>query len=150
MLFAVGTSEIAVHRIPSTDIYLMDSPGFDDTTVSDADILQQFANSLADCFHSKAKISGVLYVHAINEVRMKGSMLKNLKMFRKMVGESNMGCCMMVTTKWRLQDINVSIAREEELKRKSWATLLASGARISRFEDSNESALDIVMKVAET
>ncbi|KAI9774073.1 MAG: hypothetical protein M1840_005166 [Geoglossum simile] len=150
MSFAVGTSEIAVFQIPSTDIWLMDSPGFDDTVVSDTDILQQFADELASCFDNEVKISGVLYMHAINEVRMKGSMLKNLRMFKKMVGEKNMGCCVLVTTKWGLQGIEVSTAREEELKKGSWSPLLANGAGISRFEDSKKSAVDIVMRVAET
>lgn len=128
----------------------MDTPGFDDTAVSDTDILQQFADELAACFSNEVKISGVLYIHPITEPRMKGSMLKNLRMFRKMVGERNMGCCILVTTKWGSKDTDVFVAREEELKTRNWSALLASGAGIARFEDTEKSAIDIVMRVAKS
>jgi hypothetical protein len=95
--------------------YLMDTPGFDDTHVSDADILKNIATSLVDAFNDRAKIQGTLYVHPVTEVRMKGSGRKNLIMFKRILGMRGMTNCRLMTTKWSLQPENVSKAREQEL-----------------------------------
>ena len=51
----------------------MDTPGFDDTHISDTDILKEIATALVDAFNDKAEIQGALYVHPVIEARMRGS-----------------------------------------------------------------------------
>ncbi|KAF3933732.1 hypothetical protein ABW19_dt0205332 [Dactylella cylindrospora] len=144
------TSKTRLYQIPNTNIYLIDTPGFDDTYGKDIDILQEIAECLKDCFYNNWKVSGVLYIHAITEARMKGSARKNLVMFEKVVGANNMAQCCLVTTKWSLQPKDKFEGRELELKtnKKFWRTMMERGARVVRFGDSMQSAIDIIRPLA--
>jgi hypothetical protein len=124
----------------------MDTPGFDDTNISDANTLKSIAKSLVDAFHDRAEIQGALYVHPVTEARMRGSGRKNLIMFKKVLGMNGMANCRLVTTKWSLQPESVSIAREQELCEKEdfWQPLLAAGAQTVRFRDTMQSAINII------
>lgn len=76
-------------------------------------------------------------------------MMKNLRMFQLLVGDENMEPCVLVTSKWGLEDANVAQQRESELIETSeyWGRLLAAGASIERYQNTQSSALEI-MKVA--
>ncbi|KAL8877464.1 MAG: hypothetical protein Q9192_008662, partial [Flavoplaca navasiana] len=144
------------YPIPNTLTFLLDTPGFDDPSLSDTAVLQSIASCLADIFEGHvfpnlaAKISGIIYVQAINEPRMTGSMVQNLKMLRLLIGEGNMQHCTLVTTKWGLERLAVAERREAELIQTSeyWGGLLAQGAKIARYGDSQESALEITRAAA--
>lgn len=124
----------------------MDTPGFGDTYRNDGEILQVINGCLSEFFHKEAKITGVLYVHAITEPRMRGSAMKNLRMFREVVGPENMRHCYLVTTKWSKQPGSVSEDREIELQSNKdfWKPLLDRGAKMVRFHDSMQSAITII------
>jgi hypothetical protein len=141
-----GTADCAAYRIPETDVWLIDTPGFDDTTRSDAKILEEINRCLTEYFMRNARVTGVIYVHAITEPRMRGSAMKNLRMFRQVVGDENMKHCCLVTTKWSRQGKDVSQTREDELRNGDtfWKPLLKRGAKIKRFDDSPKSAMDII------
>lgn len=143
---ASGTGRCDIHQVPGTNVWLMDTPGFDDTFRNDGEILEEINNCLSEAFHKDAKITGVLYVHAITEPRMRGSAMKNLRMFREVVGPENMRHCHLVTTKWSKQPSSVSEDRETELltKKEFWKPLINRGARVVRFHDSVQSAHDII------
>ncbi|KAJ6259877.1 hypothetical protein Dda_5521 [Drechslerella dactyloides] len=146
------TQSAKLFRVPNTDIVLMDTPGFDDTYKNDVDILESIANGLKECFTYDCKVSGVIYIHAITEPRMKRTAVKNLSLFRKIVGLNNMDKCCLVTTKWSKQPVMQSIAHEEQLKTTSafWAPLLERGAQVARFRDNKESAMEIVNQLADS
>lgn len=124
----------------------MDTPGFDDTNIPDAKILQIITEKLVEAFHGQAKIHGAIYIHPVVEARMRGSGRKNLIMFSKVLGTNNMKNCLLVTTKWGLQDQALSESRERELceKPEFWKPLITAGARVVRFNDSMESAIQII------
>lgn len=136
-----------MYQIPDTNVHLMDTPGFDDTYLSDADILKNIATALVDTFNDQADIQGALYIHQVTEARMRGSGRKNLIMFQNVLGMKGMNHCRLVTTKWSLQSASVSKERERELceKKEFWQPLLAAGAQTVRFGDSMESAIDIII-----
>ncbi|KAH6718625.1 P-loop containing nucleoside triphosphate hydrolase protein [Leptodontidium sp. MPI-SDFR-AT-0119] len=140
------TADVKCFQIPQTNVYLMDTPGFDDTYISDADILKEIATSLVDAFNDKAEIQGALYIHPVIEARMRGSGRKNLIMFRKVLGMKGMRNVRLVTTKWSQVDPDKGREREEELcqKEEFWQPLLAAGASAVRFDDSMESAIEII------
>lgn len=94
----------------------------------------------------QVSLSGIAYIHSISDERMTGSMMKNLKMLKLLIGEENMEHCALVTSKWGLEARGVAEWRESELVENPdyWGRLLAGGASISRFQDSQESALEIL------
>ncbi|KAH7071501.1 P-loop containing nucleoside triphosphate hydrolase protein [Paraphoma chrysanthemicola] len=145
------TSEVTTFQIPGTNVWMVDTPGFDDTFNEDGIILDRVDRSLAEFFHQSITIAGMLYVHDITKTRMQGSAMKNLKMFRKVVGDQELKNCCIVTTKWAQQNQAVLTDRENELKTKAhfWQTLIALGVRTARFEDSKESVLSIIKPLVE-
>lgn len=68
-------------------VWLIDTPGFDDTETSDADVFQEIATFLARCFETGIRLSGVIYLHRITDPRMSGSAMKNLELFKLLCGK---------------------------------------------------------------
>lgn len=135
--------------MPGQNIFLADSPGFDDTFRNDATILQSINECLSSAFEDGHEIVGLLYLHPITEVRMKGSARKNLILFGKIVGMRNMSKTILVTTKWHKDNEAMSgtfESRERELVENAnfWKPLLDRGSSTIRFNDTMDSALQIV------
>lgn len=145
-----GTAEVQIYPVKDTRYFLIDTPGFDDTVKTDAQVLQSIAACLADMHEGltfeglEVTLSGIIYVHSVCDERMTGSMMKNLTMFPLLVGQSNMEHCVLVTSKWGIVGPREGGSRESELVGNYWGELLAGGAHIARFEDGTSSALDIV------
>lgn len=141
-----GTAKVEFYQIPQTNVYLMDTPGFDDTYVSNTDTLKEIANSLIEVFNDKAKIQGALYIHPVIEARMRGTGRKDLLLFRKVLGMKGMKSIRLVTTKWSQVDFNLGVERENQLcqEEQFWKPLLDAGASAVRFGDSMESAIEII------
>jgi hypothetical protein len=131
-------------------VHLVDTPGFDDSFKNDAEILEGIAEFLRDVNNRRGTLSGILYLHQITDARMKGSALKNLIMFQKLMGQRALTNCLLVTTKWGLVDPAVGMAREEELANnpKFWKNMISNHARVAKFDGSTESAIQIIESVA--
>ncbi|KAI4219270.1 MAG: hypothetical protein L6R36_008438 [Xanthoria steineri] len=147
-----GTAIPQIYPVPNTTTFLVDTPGFDDPSLSDTSVLQSIASCLADISEGllfpnlTAQISGIIFMQAINESRMTGTKMRNLAILRLLVGEGNMEHCVLVTTKWGLEESDVAERREAELiqTKDYWGCFLAEGAGIERYGDSHESALVIM------
>lgn len=146
-----GTAEVQVYPLPDSQIFIIDTPGFDDSKRSDTDILQSIASCLADLREGlifegqEIDLSGIIYMHPINQMRMDGPGLKNLRMLLRLAGNDNMKNLTLVTSKWGTEDANKAEDRESELINnvKFWKEPIAKGATMKRFEDSRRSALEI-------
>ena len=81
---------------------------------------------------------------------MRGSSLRNLKMFKELIGDSFHANVTLGTTCWSLVPYDVAVAREGELKGSSafWKTLLANGARLERVPSGVEEARELVYRIA--
>jgi energy-coupling factor transporter ATP-binding protein EcfA2 len=151
LIVKTGTQKVQLFQIPGTNVYLADSPGFGDTYRNDASILAAVDSCLADTFKQDIKLAGVLFLHSLLEARMKSGAMKNLLMFKKMVGAGNLHKCRLITTKWSLQDRAISEQRETELRTNPnfWKPLIERGAQIDRFGDSMDSAIAIIRPLLE-
>ena len=131
-------------------VHMVDTPGFDDPFATDAEILQGIAKFLRQVYHERATLSGILYLHQITDARMKGSALKNLDMFQKLMGTTAITNCILVTTKWGLVDPAIGQTREKELKRdpRFWANMIAHKARVEIFDGSTQSAIRIIQSIS--
>jgi hypothetical protein len=81
---------------------------------------------------------------------MKGSALKNLEMFQKLMGTRCLSNCVLVTTKWSEVNSADGERRERELvsDRRFWKNMISNEARVARFEGTSESALSIIQLIA--
>ncbi|KAK3382555.1 P-loop containing nucleoside triphosphate hydrolase protein [Lasiosphaeria ovina] len=123
---------------------LLDSPGFKDTYRSDTDVLYEISSYLAGTYSQGSKLSGIIYVHPITDVRMDGPSLRSLRMFRKLVGEDSLDNIILATTHWGEVEEETGRRREADLVSKFWKPFLDGGARMVRYDGGRESGLALV------
>ncbi|KAG5745416.1 hypothetical protein H9Q70_011882 [Fusarium xylarioides] len=129
-----------------------DTPGFDDTYRGDADILADVAQALSSSYMNNVKLSGIIYLHRIKDERMTNAIMRNLTMFRNLCGDGAFENVILATTFWdELQDESKGAAREHELisTPEWWGYMSNKGSRIRRFQNTRESALEIVSELVD-
>ncbi|KAI9866987.1 MAG: hypothetical protein M1813_000385 [Trichoglossum hirsutum] len=130
------------------NINLVDSPGFNDTYKSEAEVLGDIAQWLRESYEANTKLSGIIYIHSIKNERMEGSALRNLKMFRELCGDEPLKNVILVTSFWDSVFRQTGEMREEELRTtpEFWGGMIRRGSRIARFE-GRTSALSIILNL---
>lgn len=124
--------------IQGTEVWFIDTPGFDDSGRTDAQILEQIGSWLANAHRKNYKINGIIYLHRINDNRMKGSNLKNLRMFKKLVGMDYLKNVVLATTMWDCVSREEGDVREAELKRLYWDELSKFGMQVRRLDEDGK------------
>ncbi|KAG0694748.1 P-loop containing nucleoside triphosphate hydrolase protein [Suillus ampliporus] len=132
---------------PSRRVVLVDTPGFDDTFLSDTEILRRIAVWLASSYGDDMKLAGVLYLHDISQPRMFGTSRRNLDMFRRLCGENAERNVILVTTKWNDVGAGVGERREQQLKDSFWKEMVNNGSQVDRFHGSRKSAWDVMRPI---
>jgi len=129
-----------------TKIYLVDTPGFDDTKRTDSQILVEIVLWLNKAHISNVKLAGIIYLHKISDTRLGGSGTKNLRMFQALCGEKSLGSVVLASTMWDVTAENISVQREKELKSNPdfWKEMIDHGSQVFRQNKGKESALEIV------
>jgi len=147
-----GTQKVTAYHFTANgyDIILVDTPGFNDTYKSDTEILLDLARWLEVTYRQNAKLTGIIYLHRITDVRMDGSAMRNLKMFRKLCGEQPMKNVAIASTFWGAIENDKAVAHEVELMGKPdfWGDMIEHGAQVWRFAGTQQSALEILMSFA--
>ncbi|RAH57071.1 hypothetical protein BO85DRAFT_520536 [Aspergillus piperis CBS 112811] len=144
-------------RHPSSDrLFLLDTPGFNDTNRSDIEILKEIASSLVHWHQKGWKLAGVIYLHRIIDPRIGGAALKNLHMFQALCGIENYHRIVLVTNMWNEfgpseVEQQVGERREAELQKQPqfWRPMIDHGSLCMRHKGSKESALEILDLVCE-
>ncbi|EMD32149.1 hypothetical protein CERSUDRAFT_109041 [Gelatoporia subvermispora B] len=123
-------------------VTLIDTPGFDDTTRSDTDILKVIADYLCNAYQNQKKLSGIIYMHRISDSRMGGTSKRNFTMFRKLCGDDTLKNVLIVTNMWGEVSAEVGSAREKELATDDilFKPVLEKGARMLRHDNTLASA----------
>ncbi|KAJ3511648.1 hypothetical protein NLJ89_g3975 [Agrocybe chaxingu] len=130
-------------------VTLIDTPGFDDTTKSDTDILRMIGLFLATTYRGGKKLAGVIYVHRISDFKMGGISTRNFRMFRELCGDSTLKNVVIVTNMWDHVSTDVGEAREAELAREDFffRPVLEKGAQMVRHENTRDSAHTILRRI---
>ena len=155
MLDDLGTSEVGAYEITidSTTLVLVDTPGFDDIEMSDYQILHAIAAWLENSCEKGQLLSGLVYLHRINNTRMSGSAIRALHLFQRICGEDNYKNVILATTFWnkiehRKQE---GIEREERLLANEgfWKSMKEKGAKPMRLGHNYKDILPALMAMAE-
>ncbi|KLU90969.1 hypothetical protein MAPG_09494 [Magnaporthiopsis poae ATCC 64411] len=146
-------------------VYLVDTPGFNDTHKSDAETLATVATYLGTSFAQNIFIHGILYLHRISDNKVGGSARRNIDMLKAMIGEAAYTNVALVTTMWggaggggsptmmsTMEMREILLRREEELgtDRSFFAELIEGGARLVRHGDFDNSGRAIGSSARET
>lgn len=143
----VGTSDVTAYTFfyKGYNINLVDTPGFNDTHKSETQVLQDIAAWLEEQYQQETKLSGIIYLHSLMNVRMEGSAVRNLKMFRQLCGKEPLQNVILATTFWSEVQKADALRREDELKTtpEFWGDMVERGSVVKRLVDQ-EDALEIV------
>lgn len=85
---------------PQLRAHFIGTPGFDDTERSDVQALLDISHWLSGSFKDCTRLSGIIFIHRISDVRMTGSAVRNLVMFKKLCGERAFQSVALVTPMW--------------------------------------------------
>ncbi|KAF2466864.1 uncharacterized protein BDR25DRAFT_267570, partial [Lindgomyces ingoldianus] len=130
-------------------IWLLDTPGFDDTYRSDTEILKEVENWLNT---SGIRLTGIIYLQSISDVRFTGRGLRNLRIFKRLLGENGLANVVLATTMWTYISDEEGRRREAEIKEmgEPWQHMIKQGSKIFRQDDGRRSALAIVKYLMRT
>lgn len=149
-----GTVNPKLHEfiLDGRKVAILDTPGFDDTYKTDAEVLETVADFLAATYRKKLRLSGIIYLYRITDVRLSHGGLANLLMFRALCGDDPLRKVVLATTFWGdVKNLERAREHEEELKTtpEYWGDMLSKKATMTQFHDTQESALNILRSLLE-
>jgi hypothetical protein len=125
---------------------LIDTPGFDDTYRSDAEVLGDIVNWLNQAYIEKIQLTGILYIHPISAKRMGKKATDSISSFKMLCGADALRKVVLVTTFWDQVDYMVGEGRERELRESAlfWAIMLKRGSKVFRHYNHRSTAKAII------
>ncbi|CEL03342.1 hypothetical protein ASPCAL04498 [Aspergillus calidoustus] len=143
------TEEVGVYEsyiLKDRNLYLIDTPGFDDTNRSDTEVLRELAGWLTATYSQNVRLAGIIYFHRISNVRMTGSAKRNILTFKKLCGDNALPNVVLATSMWDDVPHDVAIKREKELIEQPewWGHMISKGSRTFRHDNTRESAITLV------
>ncbi|KAF9043958.1 P-loop containing nucleoside triphosphate hydrolase protein, partial [Panaeolus papilionaceus] len=129
---------------PNPDFVLIDTPGFNDTNLSDVQVLETITDWLSATYRKDVILAGVLYFHRISDIRFTSTERQNIAIFESLVGKAALENVIIVSTMWDEIKEEEAKAKEKALKEEAWRVLTSKGARVARHRNTRGSALDIV------
>jgi len=144
------TSEIQVSPpflVDGHPVVLIDTPGFNDTVMDDADILKSISAFLAMVYEGKVKLAGVIYFHRVSDERWRGSDTRSIAWLKRICGEATLRNVVIVTNMWGNVTPETGAAREQQLAAEFVKPILDRGAQLHRHHDTTESAHQIIQAI---
>ncbi|KIX96647.1 uncharacterized protein Z520_07366 [Fonsecaea multimorphosa CBS 102226] len=131
------------------EVFLIDTPGFDDDKMCDDDVLKMIADFVNTICSTGWTFGGIIYLHDIGRTRMGNAGTLNIRVLESFTGKENFKNITLVTNKWGLLvDPEVGLLRERQLQEHPsyWAEMRQAGcqARMCRFDNTEASALKII------
>ena len=151
----VETSNVEPYEITVgyTTLVLVDTPGFDDTHMSDFEILQTIARWLETAFEKGQLLSGIVYLHRITDTRVAGSARRALHLFQRICGEDNYKNVILATTFWNsiAHCEETGVDREQQLLSSDgfWKCMKEKGAQTIRLTRDYKTILPALVEMAE-
>lgn len=142
---SVGVYACSLPEAPR--FFLLDTPGFDDSQVSDYDVLREVSIFLASSYSSSVKLSGIVYLHRISDVRFNGASGRNIRVFRRLCGTDNLDSVVLATNFWDTVDPDVGKMRELDLNTRNdqWQFMIEHGCSTFRQDSGKQSGAAILL-----
>ncbi|KAI4714350.1 hypothetical protein J4E89_000029 [Alternaria sp. Ai002NY15] len=147
-----------MYRRNGQTVYLIDTPGFDDTHLEYAAVFRKIASFICtycDGYGHSILIGGMIYVQRITDMRMSGSSLKSLRIFEKICGERHFQDVVVVTTMWNSlktkEAQDAAMMREKMMGERPefFGNMMGNGARMERYQGDTYSGIRIVELLAD-
>lgn len=142
------TCQAVRFQIGRDHVALVDTPGFDDTKRSDAEILDEIVQYLVAQYELGIKLRGIIYMHRITDNKMQGTAQRYFEIFQRLVGDQNLGNVVLLTTMWnQLKDEGVGLQRDQQLREEFWNVMEQKGSHIRSYKGSKQQAEAIICRL---
>ncbi|KPA36482.1 histidine phosphotranseferase [Fusarium langsethiae] len=127
---------------------LIDTPGFNDTTKDNMEILRTVTDYLDTC--SEYPLTGIIYLHRITDTRVCGADFLNLQMLKALAGQHFYSRVVVTSTMWDTipnEELDQACQRRETALKNSekyWRDMIEGGCKYFRFRGDQESGLQIL------
>ena len=112
------------------------------------EILQEIADWTSETYKNDRLLSGIIYLHPINNIRMEGSSMRSLRTFQSLCGQEALENVLLTTTQWSRVNPAVGQAREDNLRaERFWGRLIDKGATLERFDGTRDSGFELIHKL---
>ena len=152
MLVETSKVESFEVTIGYTTLVLVDTPGFDDTKMSDFEIFQTIATWLEATFEKGQLLNGIVYLHRITNTRVAGSARRALHVFQRICGEENYKNVILATTFWNsiAHCEETGVDREHQLLSNEgfWKSMKEKGAQTTRLARDYKTILPALIEMA--
>ncbi|OTA58356.1 hypothetical protein K449DRAFT_318094, partial [Hypoxylon sp. EC38] len=118
------------------DVYLIDTPGFDDTKRENMETLTAIAHFFSVSYANNVFMNGIIYVHRISDNKLGGVARTNLEMLKGLCGRDAFPNVSVITTMWSPdgQERSKQEYREQQLKDIYLADMVEEGTHIIRHD----------------
>lgn len=162
------TSEVQLSKPFTLDgrrVALIDTPGFNDTTKGDFEVLRMISAFLertyvryhlpllsptinrCSRYEKGFRLAGIIYFHRISDERFTGMDVRNFGVFRKLCGEQTLKNVVIMTNMWSKVTPEEGEARERQLSAQFFRPAIDKGARLLRHVGTIESARAVVRAI---
>ncbi|QRW24353.1 50S ribosome-binding GTPase [Rhizoctonia solani] len=116
------------------EIQLIDTPGFDDTNLPDSEVLRRIADFLAESYEKEGPLSGAIFFHSIESIRVGGAAAKTWRIFLQLCGEEAYKNALFVTNRWTDPPSGEHVRREAQLKDSQlFGEAIGKGIKVGRY-----------------
>ncbi|KAM0254615.1 hypothetical protein ACHAQJ_006582 [Trichoderma viride] len=155
--YDAGTTNVGLYKFnyKGHTVYILDTPGFDDTNRPDSETLQEIALYLAGLYSMKTRLAGLIYLHRITDTRVSGSSLKNIRIFQNLCGADAFDRVVLATTMWSTLDSmeggrEIGVQRSKELGHPEfWGQMIQKKSIMKEHDGSKDSALSIISELVD-
>ncbi|GAB1317035.1 GTP-binding protein A [Madurella fahalii] len=136
-------------QLDGRSIALIDTPGFDDDTRSDVEILEQLAKWMAEQGHMiKKQLDGLILLQPITAHRVGGTERKRTRLLKNILGEDAYKHVIIATTMWeQIKDENDMKERLNGRRDDLWGDMVTRGTEIVKHANNKDSAHEIIRKI---
>ncbi|KAG8718281.1 hypothetical protein FRC09_012904 [Ceratobasidium sp. 395] len=136
-------------EVDGRQVVLFDTPGFDDTHLSDTEVLKRIAGFLAESYKEGYKLTGIIYLHRITDIRVGGISRRTFNVFRQLCGNSSLSNVLIVTNMWSDPPTPVEIEREIELRDHPdfFQPALLKGAKMARRTHKDQASAHEIVRM---
>ncbi|KAI6043476.1 hypothetical protein EDC04DRAFT_708802 [Pisolithus marmoratus] len=128
----------------------VDTPGFNNPKMPQSKVLEKIATWLEETYKRSIMLTGLLYTHSIADSSRFATDMQSFQLLGRLCGNEAADRVQLVTTMWDEEDQLVAEQVERTLKKTQLQSLIRAGARLSRFDNTSETAWNIVRELGNT
>ncbi|KAF9051297.1 P-loop containing nucleoside triphosphate hydrolase protein [Panaeolus papilionaceus] len=146
--YEVVNTEILYNFCHSQPVWLIDTPGFSDSKISELEVIRKAKAWIVE--QERGGVDCIIYLCPITDTRVPGSKRRTIEMLHLLfqISKGSAPCVTILTTMWdRLGSPQARERAEKhftQLQNDIWKEVVSRGGSIMRFCNTQESALEVL------